>query len=72
MTSPNSKPKERRRIISVVIIVNGGGGRAAIRRFEAATDPSLTLEQVTNINNKIADLEKLANDYGCPEDPCPE
>lgn len=65
--------------MSVVIIVNGGGGRAALRRFEAAQNGTpttevglLTPEQTHTINGKIADLEKMADDFGCPEDPCPE
>lgn len=61
-----------------VIIIGSGDGRAALRRFEAAQNdptvaqPFFTAVQANNINSHIADLVKLADDYGCPEDPCPE
>jgi hypothetical protein len=52
-----------------VIIIGGGRGRSAIRRFElASVNAALDDEQVTLINDKLADLEKIANSYNCPED----
>ena len=61
-----------------VIIIGSGDGRAALRRFDAAqNDPSVnqpffTAAQANKVNDVIGQLVSLADEYGCPEDPCPE
>lgn len=63
-----------------IIIIGSGDGRAALRRFEEAQNPTqpgnsailFTSAQCQKVNEVIANLTDLADEFGCPEDPCPE
>ncbi len=53
--------------MATVIIIGIGDGRRAMRRFELAQEQGLLCTQdVTDINDRIADLNKRADQMGCP------